>query len=104
MTVAAVMTDAEVSGALPGEFRLKQNYPNPFNPSTTIQFSIPKASHVVIRIYNGLGHLVQNLVDESLPPGTHARQWIASQMPSGVYFCRIQAGGFVDTKRLVLTK
>jgi len=104
VTIAAVMTDAEVSDALPREFKLSQNYPNPFNPSTTIQFSIPRTSHVMIRIYNALGHVVHNLVDESLPLGTHARQWAASQLPSGVYFCRIQAEGFVDTKRLVLMK
>jgi len=94
----------EVASDVPSEFELSQNYPNPFNPSTTIQFSLSKSSHVKILIYSTLGHLVHTLVDEALPPGTYRKQWVATGMMSGIYFYRIQAGGFVETKRLVLVK
>jgi len=94
----------EVVSNVPSEFELSQNYPNPFNPSTTIQFSLSKSSHVKILIYSTLGHLVHTLVDEALPPGTYRKQWVATDMMSGIYFYRIQAGGFFETKRLVLIK
>jgi len=94
----------EVVSNVPSEFELSQNYPNPFNPSTTIQFSLSKSSHVKILIYSTLGHLVHTLVDEALPPGTYRKQWVATGMMSGIYFYRIQAGGFFETKRLVLIK
>ncbi len=100
-TVTAI--DQE-SAAIPAEFKLSQNYPNPFNPATTIEFSLPRAASVRILIYNILGDLVHTLVDEALPPGTHRRQWVASGVATGVYFCRFQTGGFFDTKRLILIK
>ena len=100
-TVTAVDQD---NAAIPAVFKLFQNYPNPFNPSTTIEFSLPRAASVRILIYNMLGDLVHTLVDETLPPGTHQRHWVASGVATGIYFYRIQAGGFVDTKRLVLIK
>jgi len=93
-----------VASDVPSEFELSQNYPNPFNPSTMIQFSLSKSSHVKILIYSRLGHLVHTLVDEALPPGTYRKQWVATGMMSGIYFYRIQAVGFVETKRLVLVK
>lgn len=88
----------------PGEFVLHQNYPNPFNPATTIRFSVPNESPVRIVIYTILGSAVETLVDQRLHAGTYEAKWTASSMASGVYFYRIEAGGFVATKRLVLLK
>ncbi|MEK6757052.1 MAG: T9SS type A sorting domain-containing protein, partial [Bacteroidota bacterium] len=105
-TVASATTTSaeEIGDAIPSEFRLSQNYPNPFNPSTTIEFSLPKSSYVKVLIYNTLGHLIHTLVDEILRPGIYRKPWVATGVASGVYFYRIQADGFVETKRLVLVK
>ena len=89
---------------LPTEFRLEQNYPNPFNPSTTIQFSVPKTSHVTIKIYNILGREVAALIDEEYQPGQYKVVFEAGQLASGLYVYRIQAGDFLETKKLMLLK
>jgi len=88
----------------PSNFELAQNYPNPFNPSTTIQFQIPKSSFVNLKVYDILGKEVATLVNEEKPLGTYEVTWYAEHVPSGVYFYRIQAGNFVETKKLVLLK
>jgi photosystem II stability/assembly factor-like uncharacterized protein len=88
----------------PAQFRLGQNYPNPFNPSTTISFSIPSSVHVSLRIFDVIGREVATLVAEEFPAGTYTRQWNASGMTSGVYFYRLQAGSYTETKRLVLLR
>jgi len=89
---------------LPTEFRLEQNYPNPFNPSTTIQFAVPKASQVTIKIYDVLGRRVATLVDEKYQPGTYKVTFEADELASGVYIYRIQADGFVNSRKLMLLK
>lgn len=89
---------------LPKEFSLNQNYPNPFNPSTNIPFSLPVKSHVLLKIYDLVGREVKLLVSEDLPAGNYSRQWVATGMPSGVYFYRIQAGNYITTKKLLLLK
>ena len=98
--VGTVAEDVRV----PAQFSLRQNYPNPFNPSTTIQFSIPRAAHVALSIFNTLGQEVATLVSEELSPGAYTRQWNAAQTASGIYFCRLQAGGFTETKKLVVVR
>ena len=104
-TVSSEATWAEDDEqSVPSEYRLAQNYPNPFNPSTTIEFSLPKSGRVKINIYDSLGDLIHTLVDENLSPGTYRRHWVASGLASGVYFYRIAANGYVETKRLVLLK
>jgi hypothetical protein len=90
--------------ALPKEFSLAQNYPNPFNPSTVIRFSIPSNTHVMMKIYNMQGQEVGLLVNESLPVGTYTAHWNASNLPSGVYYCRLTAGTFIDTKKMLLVR
>jgi probable HAF family extracellular repeat protein len=92
------------SPALPGTHRLGQNYPNPFNPSTTIEFSIPKSQLVSLKVFNALGQEVAVLVDGTLAAGDHSVSFDARQLPSGVYFYRISAGGFVESKKMVLMK
>ncbi|MCL4538624.1 MAG: T9SS type A sorting domain-containing protein [Bacteroidetes bacterium] len=90
--------------SLPSEFHLSQNYPNPFNPSTTISYDIPKRSHVLVSIYDVLGREVRTLVDEKEAPGTYKVLFDASSLPSGVYFYRISAGNFVETKKCLVIK
>ncbi len=83
---------------------LVQNYPNPFNPSTTREFSLPSQSAVRLDIYNALGQLIERLVDDRFDSGTHRIQWMPGDQPAGVYFYRLQAGSFVETKKLILIK
>jgi hypothetical protein len=93
-----------VEEALPTVYALEQNYPNPFNPSTRIQFGMPQTSHVKLEIYNGLGERIATLVDETRQAGYYSEQFDATGLASGLYFYRLQAGDFVDTKKLVLLK
>lgn len=88
----------------PKSFALYQNYPNPFNPSTIIAYDVPKPSHVRIMIYDYLGREVARLVDEQKNAGSYEVKFDASALPSGVYFYRLAAGGFVETKKLVVVK
>jgi hypothetical protein len=89
---------------VPTEFLLSQNYPNPFNPSTTIKYSVPKASQVVIKVFDILGNEIETLINEEKPAGTYEVSWYAANLPSGVYFYRLQAGSFVETKKMLLLK
>lgn len=88
----------------PITFQLKQNYPNPFNPTTTIEYQIPKQSHVVLEIYNVLGDRVKTLVNKEESAGNYKINFNASNLPSGVYFYRIEAGNFNQSKKLILLK
>jgi hypothetical protein len=90
--------------ALPTEFQLSQNYPNPFNPSTTIEYAIPKDSKVTLILYDILGREVQRLVDGFIRAGYHKSVLNASYLSTGVYFYRIMAGNFIQTRKLLLLK
>jgi hypothetical protein len=103
-TSAAVTAVEELAGEIPKEYALRQNYPNPFNPSTTIEFALPKSAFVTLRVYDLLGRQVGELVNEKLAPGNYKTQWDARGFASGVYFYRLQAGQFVETKKLVLLR
>jgi hypothetical protein len=98
------VTDVKELGPLPNEFALMQNYPNPFNPSTTISFSLSKSSKATLRMFDVLGREVATLMNETKQPGTYSVQWDASGFASGIYFYRLQAGDYVDTKKLVFLK
>ncbi len=89
---------------IPTEFLLSQNYPNPFNPSTKIRYSVPQSSSVVIKVFDILGNEIETLVNEEKSVGTYELNWNAENLPSGVYFYRLQAGSFVETKKMVLMK
>ena len=89
---------------VPTEFALEQNYPNPFNPSTEIRFQVPEASYVQIKVYDILGKVVATLIDEQKNAGVYNVFWDAGTLASGVYIYTMQAGSFVQTKKLLLMK
>ncbi|MCC7158342.1 MAG: S8 family serine peptidase [Ignavibacteria bacterium] len=89
---------------IPNYFSLSQNYPNPFNPSTTIKFSLPKAELVTLKVYDVLGKEVAVLVNEMKEPGFYNVDFNGSNMASGIYFYRIEAGEFSAVKKLMLIK
>ncbi len=89
---------------IPTQFELAQNYPNPFNPTTKINFAIPKESFVTLKIYDILGKEVTRLVNENKLPGYYNVDFNASDFASGLYFYKIEAGSFSETKRMLLVK
>jgi hypothetical protein len=95
---------AVAPAATPKDFSLDQNYPNPFNPSTTISFSLPSQSFVTLKIFDAMGRDVATMINEELAAGNYARRWNASGLPSGVYFYRLQAGSFSETKHIMFVK
>jgi N-acetylneuraminic acid mutarotase len=88
----------------PDVFTLHQNYPNPFNPTTNIEFSIPEAEFVTLKIFNLLGQEVSTLVSDKLKSGTYQYTWDAGSLASGVYLYHIQAGEYVEVRKMVLMK
>jgi hypothetical protein len=96
--------EAIAATVVPDEFVLEQNYPNPFNPSTQIQFGLPQASHVTIKVYNINGAEVEKLVDGQYPGGKHAITFHAENLSSGTYFYVMQAGEVRQVRRLMLVK
>ena len=102
---SSILSSIEVaSGEVPGSFALKQNYPNPFNPSTTIEFQLPAAGHVTLRVFDVLGREAATLVNEVRPEGTFTVHWNPSALPSGVYLYRLESESFTQTKRMLLLK
>lgn len=99
----------DLINSIPSDYRLYQNYPNPFNPSTDIRFRIPVQAKVKLKIYDILGRLVANLLDEVKRPGTYNIKWNGEnsnnqKLASGVYFYRLETNKFIQTKKLVLLK
>jgi photosystem II stability/assembly factor-like uncharacterized protein len=91
------------------EFKLYQNYPNPFNPTTKIKFKIPQnvkreTSNVILKVYDVLGNEIAKLVNEDKPAGSYGIEFEGSGLPGGIYFYRLQAGNFIETKKMVLIK
>jgi len=102
--VVATPTAVENEWQSPREFGLVQNFPNPFNPATTIRYSIPKSTQVILKVYDAGGREIATLVDESQQPGAHQVKWNSEGLPSGIYFYRILAGNYADTKKMILLK
>ncbi len=88
----------------PTLFRLEQNYPNPFNPTTTIKYAVPHAEHVIIDIFDIQGRHIETLVDEQKYAGEHMVVFVANDLASGIYFCRIKAGSYTKNCRMLLMK
>jgi len=94
----------EENDITPVEFSLEQNYPNPFNPSTKIKYNIPETENIKLAIYNSVGEEVEVLVNEMMNTGFYEIEFNAATLPSGIYFYQMQAGDFVETKKMVLMK
>jgi photosystem II stability/assembly factor-like uncharacterized protein len=103
-TGGVTWVDVEKKPGGPAEFTVSQNYPNPFNPTTTIRYELPGTSNVRLSIFDMLGREVTVLVDERNQPGVHEVQFNASGLSSGEYFYRLQAGAFIQTKKLLLIR
>ena len=105
-TIELIPTATGVEGiqSLPSGFRLDQNFPNPFNPTTNIGFEIKNFGAVTLNVFDMLGREVASIVSENLSPGIYVKQWNASNMPTGVYFYRLQSGNISETKRMILMK
>ncbi len=101
---AVWIVDAEALNDIPARYTLEQNYPNPFNPTTTIRYGIPEPVRVRLEVYNTIGQRIKVLVDEEKPAGYHQVIFDASDLSSGVYFYRLQAGNFTTMKRAVLIR
>jgi len=103
--LSQVVTNTEDETNLqPKEFSLEQNYPNPFNPSTRIQYQVSGVSHINLKVYDVLGNEVATLVNEEKQAGSYEVDFNASQLTSGVYFYTINAGSFVETKKMILLR
>jgi hypothetical protein len=89
---------------IPEKYSLSQNYPNPFNPATKIDFSLPKAEQVTLKLYDILGRVVDLLINKELKAGTYTFDFDASRLSSGIYFYELRAGSFVETRKMVLMK
>ena len=92
------------STEVPDRFSLSQNYPNPFNPATTIKFEIRTSSNVKLTIFDALGRQLESLVNERLNTGTYSLTFDGGSFSSGVYFYKLDAGEFSETKRMILLK
>ncbi|MCL4279203.1 MAG: T9SS type A sorting domain-containing protein, partial [Ignavibacteriaceae bacterium] len=88
----------------PSAYKIEQNYPNPFNPSTTISYFIPTSSFVILKVYDILGNEIRSLVNEEKTPGNYQLEFNAANLPTGIYFYRLQAGSFIETRKMVLMK
>jgi len=102
--IAAVTSVYQSDFSIPSQFQLFQNYPNPFNPTTTIRFLLPQRSHVTLKVFDVLGREVATLVDGEMEAGEHTVIYNAKDLASGVYFYRLQAGNFVEQKKMLLLK
>jgi phosphatidylserine/phosphatidylglycerophosphate/cardiolipin synthase-like enzyme len=94
----------QVDNQIPTSFSLLQNYPNPFNPTTRIQYALPSAQRVLLKVYDILGREVATLVNEQQNPGSYRVELNAGGLASGVYFYRLEAGKFVEQRKMLLLK
>jgi hypothetical protein len=99
-----IVTGVEDENLSVNEFQLEQNYPNPFNPSTVISYQLPVSSDVTMKVYDVLGNEVATLVNEEKPAGSYEVEFSADGLTSGIYFYTINAGSFVETKKMILMK
>jgi hypothetical protein len=92
------------NASVPEQFALYQNHPNPFNPSTTIRFDLPEPSEVALKVFTLLGEEVETIVRRRISAGEHVIQWNAGNQPSGIYLIRLEAEGFVHSRKMILMK
>ncbi len=104
MNIENIVTGVNDNSSLKKNYVLRQNYPNPFNPSTTISYYIPGQEHVILKIFDITGREVSTLINSTEQPGNHSVKFNGSGLASGIYFYKIQAGSFTDSKKFVLLK
>ncbi len=105
IVINITVTDVrERETGIPADFSLHQNYPNPFNPTTTIDYDLPSSSYVSLAVYNVLGEEVMSLINQEQAPGKYRATIDATALPSGIYFCHLNAGTFSGMKKMILTK
>lgn len=105
VAVNSLITSVAGRSPQPDDFQLQQNYPNPFNPSTQISFNLKESSNVTLKVYNLIGQEVSTILfDAFKPAGSHTVQFNASHLPNGIYYYKIEAGSFVDVKKMTLLK
>ena len=104
LSISTSVEDEIIGSEIPTNFALEQNYPNPFNPQTTIPFDLRETTHVTVAVYDVLGREMSMLVDGQLQAGQHQVTWDAGDVPSGTYLIRMQAGGQIFTRTMVLLK
>jgi hypothetical protein len=102
--IGATMVGVDQTSVVAENFKLLQNYPNPFNPTTMIRYGLPNGSHVTMTVYNTLGQQVAQLVNGEMEAGFHEVKFDAAGLSSGVYFYRLQAGAYMETKALLLVR
>lgn len=93
-----------INSNVPDKFFLMQNYPNPFNPETVISFAVPKNSFVSLKIYNALGAEITALINEEIKSGYYNYKWNGQNFPSGIYYYKMEAGEFNETRKMILIK
>lgn len=98
------ITDIEQVSEIPSDFELSQNYPNPFNPTTSIRYSIGSRQTVTLKVFDVLGNEVATLVNEEKAGGTYKVDWNADNLSSGIYLYRLQAGDYLQTRKMILLK
>jgi len=106
-TILTLSTTTDIfskSTNLPESFLLYQNYPNPFNPNTTIDFHLPQRAFVSLKVFDLIGSEIATIISEELLAGSYSKQWNANNLSSGIYFYRLQADNYTETKKLLLSK
>ena len=98
------LTGVEDTRSIPLYFSLSQNYPNPFNPATNISYSLEENSNVILKVFNILGQEIQTLVNKTQVAGDYEISWNSDDLPSGLYVYRLQAGQFVETRKMILLR
>jgi len=101
---ASGLVQPDNESILPLRYELQRSYPNPFNPSTTIRFNLPKSTEVTLTIYSLLGERIQTLISEGMSAGEHQVIWDAGNLPSGIYYYRLEAGNYRETRKMVVMK
>ncbi|MFN3394776.1 MAG: choice-of-anchor I domain-containing protein, partial [Candidatus Thermochlorobacter sp.] len=102
--LSATASVEQLADIVPRGFALEQNYPNPFNPTTTIRYSLPQAAQVSLKVYDILGREVAQLVKMRQAAGVYVAQFNAANLPSGMYFYRLEAGAYRETRKMMLVK
>lgn len=102
--IMSEITNVQTDEGMPPVYLLRQNYPNPFNPATTIKFQIPNSGFVGLKVYDILGNEIVTLLDEEKTTGSYEIEFTGNGLSSGIYYYRLQAGNYMDTKKMILIK